>query len=874
MSDSTTPTNQLISRADNTNLLRRFAPDYWKANLPVFPLYPRKKEPMLSGWREYSVIMPSEQTRNTWLQSYPHSNLGLALGPCSNIAVIDIDTDDKKLIKAIMEALPVSPWVRKGQKGMVLAYRFNRSVKTFRIRTNLNESVVEYLSEGTYVVLPPSIHPKTQQPYVENVRLVDLLADLPLAPVDIEDRLRKVLLEHGVTLASRSAAKVTDFVPAGSRDVSLTRMAGLFAFAVMRGERTLLEALEMLRAYAKNYIENVVGDAMPIEKHEQNLVRFLSRDVLEKKRILPEGWDSGLSDREKETYRQVFSGDNEEWPSHRVLEYLCRIFNEDKNLGGDKSMEAVEKILRKIAYGKNLNSLEVDRIFNMIVRESGLGLKASSLNKQVKEMKREDFFTGKNHTEIAQAMIEDLLEVQPIKYHESKFWRWCGSHWEEFSRVELEKEIHLRYGDCEANKKRSDTKGVVSTMEALLTSPLQEDTTEGINFANGYLTKDYDLCTHDPKYGCTYLMPFPMFPDGNSELRVLAPIFQGFLESCWHTDIDYFEKLEALQEAILITLFGWATRYQRAFLLFGVAESGKSQLLTIISSLVPDSAKSAVAPDAWADSFAPSAMTNKLLNIAGELSEEKKIAGQIFKEIVDGSEMTLRAPYGQPYTTRMRAAQWLAGNFLPKTRDSSAGFSRRWLIFEFSKPVAKRDRRPNLGEDIVNIERAGIVKWALGAMPRLMENRGLTLPKSHKTCVTQMSSLNNTVRAFLEAEMSGLRLYCYDLSQAFQDDPIGLQHKFSRLYSINEIKLYEKYWAWTLTNSSVKPVSVTEFRTRMQELQSQYGISSKSNAGIYQYDGVGISADVTANIAKVRSVVQTKLLGSLDSDITSIGQGD
>ena len=52
--------------------------------------------------------------------------------------------------------------MRKGAKGAVLGYKYNPALKTFRIRTMNNESIVEYLSEGTYVVLPPSIHPKNR----------------------------------------------------------------------------------------------------------------------------------------------------------------------------------------------------------------------------------------------------------------------------------------------------------------------------------------------------------------------------------------------------------------------------------------------------------------------------------------------------------------------------------------------------------------------------------------------------------------------------------------------------------------------------------------------------------------------------------------
>ena len=839
---------------------------YWQAGLPVFPLWPKKKEPLYAGWREYTVVMPPQHLRDHWREHNAASNIGLPLGPCSGISVIDIDTDEPTVIKAILKVLPKPLWVRKGKKGAVLGYKYNPALKTFRIRTVNNESIVEYLSEGTYVVLPPSIHPDTGKHYTENVALYSVKDQLAILQNNTEDLLRTSLKNLGIKVGDgKAVTKVTEFVPSGARDISLTRAAGLFAFAVLRGERSLLEALEMLKIYADQYVENIVGDPLDMNKHTANLILFLSRDIIQKGRVLPEGWDSGMDEGQKAYYRKAFSEDHIEKPADVIMNELEALFSRNDGKGTDEVMQEVEKVLKLIAYSKNLNPMQVDRILHLISRESGLGVRIPALNKQIKSYREVSEFKGANHTEIAQALIEELENINKLKFHNDRFFRWGGSHYEVYERIDIEREIHLRYGQCEANKKRSDTKGILATMGSLLASPLRDADVydNGVNFANGYVIRrengSLELHSHEDKYGATYTLPFVV--DLNKidvNLRKAAPTFYQFLETSWGQDVDFLDKVDALQEAIFVTLFGIASQYQRAFLLFGMANSGKSQLLTVVSSLVPAEVKSAVPPDAWSDNFAPASMAGKLLNIAGELSETKKISGQIFKEIIDGSEMSVRLPYGQAFTTRMIAAQWFAGNFLPKTKDTSDGFNRRWLIFSFTKPVAQQDRKVNLGEYIVSNERAGILQWCLGASKRLATNKGYTMPSSARTAVTEMGALNNTLRAFLESGNSGIRMTSRDLMEGrIVKGRTRIEYtkenlmQLSAEYKLTETKFYEIYWVWAITNTEKKPESIQGFRQGMKELMLGFELRLAESKGTNIYYGIAFDETIRKHFEKI-----------------------
>jgi len=803
------------------NIFADTAPKYWAAKMPVIPLRSMSKMPFPQGWQLHHNTMPDAKTQTNWLAQIPAGNIGLPLGEQSRVVALDIDTTDEELIRLIESALPPSSWIRYGKKGKVLAYRYTGQ-KTFRIKTATGETICELLSEKTQVVLPPSIHPDTKLPYTANCNLFDVVDFLTVLAPDIEDKLRAVIEDYGIILSRSGHSKLTEYISSGSRDTNLTEKAGLFAMAVMRGERTLLEALGMLQSYADDFIQNVVGDSMDIEKHKRNLIRFLSRDVLDKKKILPEGWDTGLTDEDKTSLGVTFDRDTEEWKCTEILTFLKEKFIEDEGQGTSISMDAADKMLRKIAYSKNLNRLEVDRILSLIVKEGGLEVKTGTLNKQINEIKREDGMAGANHTEIAEAVLEDMANLFEFAFDKGHFWKFNGSNWEVIKEAWLIKHISQNYGRYEAAKRNGDIKGILSLMQSLSPQDLKKSPLQGVNFVNGLLTEDLRLLPHKADFGMTYTLPFRYIaPENPISLHHQAPLFSDFLETCWGSDYDFKQKVDALQETLLVSLFGWGSRFQRVILLHGIAKSGKSQLLNIASALVSDDARSAVNPNAWSEPYTPAHMVGKLLNIAGELSEERKIDGQRFKDIVDGSEITCRMPYGEPYRAQITATHWFGSNHIPKTRDTSEGFTRRWLILNFNNPVPEAKVQIDIAGKIITAEREVIAAWAIQAMPRLRAQQGYTLPKSHESIMEEMACINNVVRAFVKNSNELV---------------------FKPNLQVTERKIYEVFWSWSLTHGTVKMMNIGEFRSRMRELSLTLGfqIEVDEETGLAIYFGVGL----------------------------------
>lgn len=771
------------------------APGYYARGIPVIPLHRKEKRPVPLDWSRFHDMPVEPELQHEWLNAYSEGNIGIVLGKQSGVVMMDIDTDDQALISLIQSLLPRSPWQRIGQKGMVLAFKYT-GLRTFRIKNMSGESICELLSERTQCVLPPSIHPKTQQPYKANVDLLQVIDNLPPLEPQIESILRQALEANGVKLSHSGWTRVTDYVSSGSRDVSMTEKAGLFAFAVMRGERTLKEAIGMLRSYHTEFIENVAGDEVTVEKHVDNMIKFLHRDVFDKKKALPEGWDEGLTAEDKEALGLQFDKEHEEWSFEEMRDFLRDEFERHPEQSAGRS-RAVDVILDRIARSQNINRLEEDRLMQYMVDTAGLDLRISSLRNRLREL-RSGELDGTDHSQIAEAVIADLSQVWELRYHNNMIWKWTGSHWEILDEREVKSKISSDYGNLPAAKKANDHKGILEIIKVRLQKGIKSQDVKGINFANGYLTEERVLMPHDPNYGATYTLPFRYLPEATGE----CPMFFQLLEDSWGHDADYEAKKAALQEALCVTLFGMGPRLQRAILLKGVAKSGKSQVLTIAQSLVPDNAKSFVPPNDWADRFLPTQMNEKLINVCGELSENKRIDGQRFKDIIDGAEMSGQHKGRDIFNFRPMCTHWFASNHTPKTSDSSEGFNRRWLILEFNKPVAPEKRKLGIGDIIVAEEREAIAAWAVLAMERLIARREYTLPESHKQLIREIAQENNSVRFFIE-ESPKLRV--------------------STSGRISETKLFSEYWSFCFGPGNAKPVTSKAFRNAMRELQQEKG---------------------------------------------------
>lgn len=806
------------------NIFAEHCERFWAAGLPVMPLQRGDKKPIIMNWQSLQSRMPNEAERTSWRVFHRHANLGLPLGPQSGLVAIDVDTDDPTVLGVLQKVLPPSPWRRIGQKGFVLIYKYDGQ-PIIRIKHRDAEgkiqSLVEMLGAGSQIVLPPSIHPKTGQPYHANKDLLDCLADVRSLPPNIEQILRDALGQAGVQVGSAAFGAVTNYISTGNRDNSLVSMAGLFARDVLRGQRTLLEACREIEVAIGQFMQKTYGDNIDPAKGPQKLIEFLIRDVTgPKAKSLPKGWDEGLSAEQREAWGlDAFSSDNETWDAGEILNYFnAHIEKAGVKDSAEQFTTVVKHVLNRMA-ASNLEPIEEDQIINYVASVSGKKLTVAAVRRQLAAL-RQGEIAGTNHAEIAEAVARDLEELGgEIRFHQEKLWQWRGSSWNEMDEGEILKHIINEYGSYKTAVRASDHVGILKTIRGKRKGDLRRRAEPGINFVNGFLTEDLELREHHPDYGMTYTLPYPYKP----ELAGKCARWQQMLNDYWGDDPDYSEKVTALGEVMALTMFGKMTEVQLAVCLYGVAHSGKSRIMEIMQAMMPAEAQTSLPPTLWGDKFGPAQLVGKLLNFAGELSEKQVIDSAKFKQIVSGEVIEAQEKNKPMFNFRPKAAHWFASNHTPKSQDSSDGFTRRWLFLVFTKAFPKDARKINDYDKIVVAEeREAIAAWAVAHMNRLrVENFKVTDPPSSIEQREMLENELNSVRDFI----CGFREHGWMRLGAEANKDFSDQHNYTTFTTLwNEYRSY-------CVSQSVSPVGSKVLAKRMAQLQGQFGFKVDKVSG-------------------------------------------
>lgn len=735
------------------------APLYWDAGIPVMPLKrwdsPSKgagKAPILSEWTQYGEHMPSEAMRKLWLQTYPESNIGLPFGPASGLCAIDIDTEDQALVDAILGALPKSPWKRVGKKGMGLIYRW-QGQPNFKLRDGNNQSIVEFLGKGNQMVLPPSIHPDTQRPYTSDTNLWEVLDKIPNLPTDIEAVLRKALGGiEGLSIAQTSRSTALAVVPAGERDIQMVRHAGYLARVVLgidkQSKFSLREAMEHMRTWVEDFTASVAGDDMDPEKGVAKLVEFLLRDV-EGGRTLPDGWDTGLTDEQKEhpaIAEMIARNVVQRWSFGKAKAWLEAKLSEEPD-NEDWAMARVMELINEVSRDENFKEGEFKTLAAWIKTrvKNLLPISKPDMLSMFKDAKKGDGEVAADQEAIARQVFEEICRGGQL-VHDKVFWQWNGSCFEELDTDEITATIARDVKGNVLARRHGDYVAVTKTLALIARGKVGAELEDGINFANGFLDVNLELHDHSPKFGKTFTMPFNYVPERAGE----AHKWLEYLETCWGDDEDYYDKVAALQEAFAATMFGVAWKYQRAILLYGQAGTGKTQALEVLRAMMPPASQCSVPPTLWGERFQQAPMVNKALNICGELPEEATIDGRAFKEVIEGTPQNTEFKGMPIFQYKPVCAQWFASNFLPRSRDTSRGFTRRWLVFEFNRVVPQTEKIINFHEMLVAEEREAIAAWAVQGLQRLQRQNDYTQAKSHVEALEQVQMANNSVAAFLQ----------------------------------------------------------------------------------------------------------------------------
>ena len=132
---------------------------YARAGIPVFPLTPQGKRPLVE--RGFHEATTDEATIEGWWADHPEANVAFPTGSASGIVVVDVDAEGLDELEEWRQSGHVAPTreVRTG-KGVHLYYAQPEE----RVRGGVGGRMdgfprgIDLRADGQYVVAPPSVH--------------------------------------------------------------------------------------------------------------------------------------------------------------------------------------------------------------------------------------------------------------------------------------------------------------------------------------------------------------------------------------------------------------------------------------------------------------------------------------------------------------------------------------------------------------------------------------------------------------------------------------------------------------------------------------------------------------------------------------------
>lgn len=138
-----------------------YALRYLRAGLAPIPLWnDKRKNPRITGYSEYCLILPVENEIRRWWRAWPGANIGLITGYWRNFVALDFDaTSEYDLWARGGEPVPAD-WTWTVRTGRGYHVWFELAGEPGKSRMYRHPSGVEVLlrAKGGYVIAPPSVH--------------------------------------------------------------------------------------------------------------------------------------------------------------------------------------------------------------------------------------------------------------------------------------------------------------------------------------------------------------------------------------------------------------------------------------------------------------------------------------------------------------------------------------------------------------------------------------------------------------------------------------------------------------------------------------------------------------------------------------------
>lgn len=329
-----------------------------------------------------------------------------------------------------------------------------------------------------------------------------------------------------------------------------------------------------------------------------------------------------------------------------------------------------------------------------------------------------------------------------LYYYKNGFYQPCG-------KVVIREELVDELRDDFTNRKLSKVLEIVKGKTTIKRRDFGEDP-RYINVNNGiYDIEEERLLEHGPDKMFLSKIPVDFRKDAD------CPKIKEFVK-----DVVDDSNFELIQE-----LFGYCLYrgydLNKAFMFLGEGSNGKTTLINLLAEFLgEENVESQSLHDILTDSYAKAKLHRRLVNVDADISNEVLKDTSNFKKLTGEDPVSARHPYGKGFKFRNHAKLVFSANDLPRTRDDSMGFFRRWILIDFPYTFTEKedDGCKDIEKDILERltdpeEMSGLLNWAIEGLKRILEEESFSTKGSADHTKERWIMKSDTLAAFIESRV-------------------------------------------------------------------------------------------------------------------------
>jgi putative DNA primase/helicase len=364
-----------------------------------------------------------------------------------------------------------------------------------------------------------------------------------------------------------------------------------------------------------------------------------------------------------------------------------------------------------------------------------------------------------------------LGDIPLLWHHRGAFYRWTGTHYQEYEEAALERDLYeflkgvLARGKNNKIAPYNPTKGKVQEIvHALkrgcmipthwdppcwLGKPDYRAASNLVACRNGILNVETrELQPIDPLFFTVNCMPLDYDAKTPKPER-----WQQFLKELWPADTE--GKFDIVAQETLQEIAGYLltpdTRQQKIFLIIGPPRSGKGTIVHVLVQLLGE--ENCVFPTlaSLGGEFGRWPLIDKKLaaitdaRIGGN-ADTHRIA-ELLLSISGGDRQSINRKNQAFWSGKLDVRFLITTNVLPAIRDASGTIATRYILLKLTESFLGREDLSL--KDTLAPELSGILNWALDGLDRLRSRGYFRTPVSSEDSIRELEDAAEPVRAFL-----------------------------------------------------------------------------------------------------------------------------